>query len=719
LLFELQFNDPGVLAAAVAVLTLVALAAGSSWLPVYKHDHIETNKLEGNLLEYQYKFLSLLENIGQIDYNAEYYKIGKDYVISEHADKYSNSAAVVDFDVLWEVGFMPKYEAFSIFYERQRLEAKLLFDLFYYAKDLETFYKTAAWARVHVNEGQFLYAFYTAVIQRPDTTGIVLPAPYEMYPEYFLNLDTLNKIFRIKMQNGIYDAEKAAEFNIYKWDDSNNYHFYYNYSGPMAYDNDDFKMSYFTEDIGYNAYYYYFHTLMPFWAKGEDFIGIFKERRGEFYYYFYQQLLSRYYLERLSNGLGEIPDFSWYQPLKAGYYPFMAVCPAYPFAQRSNYYYLAGEENVEDIQFLDTYEKSFLQFLQTGQFKAFKQEVDFRNSKSINFVGNFWQGNPDLYEKIENKKFERSYEVVARRVLGAAPETTDPYNFVPSALDFYQTSLRDPAFYMLYSKIMKYIVQYKQWLEPYDHEVLHYAGVKINDVKVDKLTTFFELYDFNATGLVYLTKHEQETASPASYIVRQPRLNHEPFTVTINLKSDVEAEAVFKIFVGPKYDGEGRPIKLEDNWMNFVELDWFTHKLTTGQNTVERKSEDFFFYKEDSVSRSKIYELLKQGQVPKSMAEDYEAFPSRLMLPRGTKGGFPVQFFVFVYPYQALSKDLESMKSYIIDNKPMGYPFDRPIQVPYMFIQPNMYFEDVNIFHKGPEYPWWYNEQGYDKVLKH
>ncbi|XP_013199363.2 arylphorin [Amyelois transitella] len=682
---------------------LVALSMGTTF-PVYRHDHIETKKLEGDLVHVQEKVLSLLQNVGQINYNAEYYTIGKDYDIVANIDKYGNRNAVTEFAEFYETGFLPKYSAFSIFYERQREEAVIFYELFYSAKDFDTLYKTAAYVRVHFNDYQFLYAFYAAIIQRPDTNGIVLPAPYELWPEFFVNMETIFKMYRVDMQEGIVNAESGYYYGI--WKAENNYYFYYNYSDPLVYQNQEHRLTYLTEDIGWNSYYYYFHNLMPFWAKGEDFIGIFKERRGEFYYYFYQQLLSRYYLERLSNGLGEIPEFSWYQPLHASYYPALTSCAAYPFVQRPNYYYLGSEENVDYIQFLDAHEKGFVQYLQTGQFKAFKQEVDFRNSKSINFVGNYWQGNPDLYDKYDHFNYERSYEVIARRLLGAAPQISDVYKFVPSALDFYQTSLRDPAFYQLYNKIISYIVEYKEWLEPYGQEVLHYAGVRVNDMKVDNLTTYFEYYDFNATNTVYLTEQQQQTGY-SSFIVRQPRLNHEPFSVTIDVKSDVEAEAVFKIFVGPKYDGEGRLLSLEDNWMNFVELDWFTHKLTSGQNKVERNSEDFFFFKEDSVSLGKIYELLGQGQVPESMAVDYDSLPRRLMLPRGTPGGFPVQFFVFVYPYQALSKDLEPMKNIIIDNKPLGYPFDRPVQVPYFFLQPNMYFEDVSIYHKGPEYPWW------------
>jgi hypothetical protein len=36
-------------------------------------------------------------------------------------------------------------------------------------------------------------------------------------------------------------------------------------------------------------------------------VGLYKDRRGEFYFYQIRQFLARYYMERLTNGLGEIP----------------------------------------------------------------------------------------------------------------------------------------------------------------------------------------------------------------------------------------------------------------------------------------------------------------------------------------------------------------------------------------------------------------------------
>lgn len=277
-------------------------------------------------------------------------------------------------------------------------------------------------------------------------------------------------------------------------------------------------------------------------------------------------------------------------------------------------------------------------------------------------------------------------------------------------------------FFQLYSKILKYFIEYKKFLVPYNQDVLHYVGVKINDVKVDKLVTYFDYYDIDVSNNVFYSKEELKSQQWPHFFVRQPRLNHKPFSVEVDVKSDVEGDAVVKIFLGPKYNGNGFPISLEDNWQNFVELDWSVQKLVKGQNKIVRLSKDFFFYKEDSVSEYDILKHLPEGKVPADMSIESGAMPKRLVLPKGSKGGFPFQLYVIVYPYAPIDKKFDSIKAFIHDNKPFGYPFDRPVHEVY-FKQPNMYFEDVEIYHEGEEFAYKYSIPHYpvhnNEVVNH
>lgn len=247
------------------------------------------------------------------------------------------------------------------------------------------------------------------------------------------------------------------------------------------------------------------------------------------------------------------------------------------------------------------------------------------------------------------------------------------------------------------------MLQYKKLVPPYSQDSLYFTGVKVKDVEFSKLYTYFDFYRFNASnGIIYSNQELSSYKKP--FMVVQPRLNHQKFDVKIVVKSDVAEEATIKMFLGPKYDEKGYPMQLEDNWMNFVEMDWFNYKLTKGENVIQRSSDEFFNYKEDSASIGEIYKYLSEGKLPVDMMDKFDNLPRRLMLPRGTQGGFPLQVFVVVYPSQPLTKDKEVLKDFILDEKPFGYPLDRPVSL--NFWQPNMYMKDVVVYHKHEEYPW-------------
>lgn len=101
---------------------------------------------------------------------------------------------------MYREGFLPRGQVFSIFNELQQEQAIALFNVFYYAKDYDTFYKTAVYLRNQVNEGLYLYSLSVAILYRPDTTGIVLPPIYEVYPYYFFNSEVIQEAYQYKQQ---------------------------------------------------------------------------------------------------------------------------------------------------------------------------------------------------------------------------------------------------------------------------------------------------------------------------------------------------------------------------------------------------------------------------------------------------------------------------------------------------------------------------------------
>ena len=52
--------------------------------------------------------------------------------------------------------------------------------------------------------------------------------------------------------------------------------------------------------------------------------------------------------------------------------------------------------------------------------------IYFQPEKEMNYVGNYWHMNQDLYsEKSQKALHQYSYEIIARHVLGAGPKPQD------------------------------------------------------------------------------------------------------------------------------------------------------------------------------------------------------------------------------------------------------------------------------------------------------
>jgi len=269
---------------------------------------------------------------------------------------------------------LPKGEFFGALVKTHHKQAWGLFNFFYYAKDFETFKQNVAWARMHVNEGMFVYALTLAVIHKPEFEGIILPQIYEIFPQYFFNskfvyeaekfdYDVWSKYIMYEKEYKDILYKDVSEFhdnsyfqtkdwktwqwwkmmglgehwyledkfflreNIAHYTKESKYteitkglkKFYMpvDYTRDIDFFNAESKMSYFTEDLGWNAFWYYLNLDYAFFLDGKQF-GLEKDRRGEFWIYNVQQILARYYQERLANGFGEIPEYFWYKQVEFG-----------------------------------------------------------------------------------------------------------------------------------------------------------------------------------------------------------------------------------------------------------------------------------------------------------------------------------------------------------------------------------------------------------------
>ncbi|CAG4955881.1 unnamed protein product [Parnassius apollo] len=695
---------------AFLLLGLAALAAARPEID----DQVFVNM---DIKQRQVFILKLLNHVTEPVMYKEIEEIGKNFKIEENVNLFTRTEVVKIFINNFNIGMLPRGEIFTINVDRQLKEVVSMFHLLYYAKDFTTFIKTACWMRLYMNEGMFVYALTVAVRHREDCKGIILPPPYEIYPYYFVRADVIQKAYMLKMKKGLIDP-KLCDFYGIKKTDKDVYVIDENIYDRRVYLNDEDRLRYFTEDIDLNTYYYYFHVDYPFWMK-DDMFDKLKLRRWELNLYIYQQILARYYLERLSNGLGDITTLSWNKPIRKGYWPWMLYQNGVQFPIRPNNYVLVGDNDINNVRLVENYEMIIKEAIIKGYVEVNGIRLELMKPEDVEMLGKILYGKIDKND-VDKSRFDayRYLLIIMKSVMGLNTMYNDKYFVTPTVLDMYQTALRDPIFYQLQKRLCNFLILFKKRLPYYTREELYFPGVKIDNIVVDKLVTYFDDYLMDMTNAVTLTDEElKKTTSDMVFFVRKRRLNHQPFKVTLDILSDKTVDCVVRLFLGPKEDQFGRLIDLNLNRINFVELDSFLYKLNTGKNTIVRNSIDMHNLVRDRIMTRDLWKKLEsvtdmRDLLMKDLRNYNTGFPTRLLLPKGRVGGMNFLLYAIVTPLKLVDnvdmsildtnrKDLvvDFRSTVLLDKMPLGFPFDREIDVT-KFFTPNMKFVDVVVFHK-------------------
>ncbi|XP_076758109.1 hexamerin 70c [Xylocopa sonorina] len=653
-----------------------------------------TRTADMDFLHKQKKIFDLMLYVRQADLiDAEWYDIGRNYNMESNMDMYRDKNVVQKFLWWYKQGmFLSRSAIFTPSNSEQLYEMKMLFDLFYNAKDFQTFYKTACWARLHMNSGIFTSAFTVAVFYRNDCKYMRLPAIYEIYPQYFFDSSVIQEAQYLKMSRGNRGATGMDNIETYMVTA--------NYSSKymMPYNDDEYKLDYFMEDPNMNAYYYYMRQMFPFWLSSK--YGMPKEIRGQFYYFFHQQLMAKYFLERMSNGLGKIAEFDWHKPIYPGYYSTMMFPNGISLPQRDRYskvpyykYKYLREINALEMRIMDAIDSGYLMD-ERGK------KVDIYTPEGLNMLGNVIEGNVDSC----NRKFYGKYDALARDILGFNYDYENKNNVIPSALQCYCTNMRDPAFYMLYKRIMTYFFRFKKYQPQYTDSDLQLPGVKFESVNMDKLYTYFDTCHTLINNAVSVENFKSGMSLRLK--ARRACLNYQPFTYKININSDKEMKGMLRIFLGPAFhDVKNDMVYLQKYYSYFMEMDQFVVNLRPGNNNIERRSSESMFTSPDMMSSDMYYDKLNKaisGSEPFMYSERMFGLTERFTLPRGKPEGMKFKMFFFLSSMEDGNTNTYELPMYgkvISDGKPFGFPLDRPMYA-WNFTIPNMYFKDVYIYNR-------------------
>lgn len=698
----------------IFVLLVGAVALVNGKLPL---KDAKSAALSSFLLK-QKVILDVFQHVHVIDEKSELFAVAIKLNWTTISDSFDDPTVVDKYLVIQKVGLLPRSEEFSVLRKSHIDEAVCLFRLLHEVEDWEAFYQLLAWARFNVNEGVFIYATTVAVLHRPDFEGIALPSPYEIYPYYFFDAETIQTAQNSKLQ-GFPSAKKAPVPSVQIVES--------NYTGWNKRTSAEQALSYFTEDVGLNSWYYYFHTDYPFWVDSKD--TLFKNRRGEVYLHTHAQLLARYYMERLSNNLGDIPQFSWRIPFRTGYNPALSYYKGAAFPVRNNFYSAYNEFSYYPVEKLESLENR-VQFAIDHRFYTLPNGtiVDLSKPEAVEYFADLYKYTP--YQN--DGKLLGLLEQLGRQLLGTATENYSTDDYLPSVLEHFETCLRDPAFYQLYGRLIRYYLQWKTKLESYTKDDINFDGVSIETVDLDRLTTYFDKFDSDITNAVDSaavkspappkapfgkpskkpSKPTTESSADVVIKARQWRLNHLPFTLTLSILSDKAQKAIVKVFMGPKFDEVGNLIDINDNRENFYELDKYVVDLAIGRTVIARNSDQFTFYSKDKTTYYELYQTVMtavngEGKLPVNFSQSPCGFPQRLLLPKGKKGGMAVQLFVIVSEYRSpstwvIQKDWFSSSNCRrdIDARALGYPLDRYIDETTWYT-PNMKYIETAVYHKS------------------
>lgn len=257
---------------------------------------------------------------------------------------------------------------------------------------------------------------------------------------------------------------------------------------------------------------------------------------------------------------------------------------------------------------------------------------DLFSPEGFNIFGNLLESNADS----PNTRYYGNLANFARHLLGYSYQPKDNYRLAPSALEQFETSLRDPAFYQLFKRFILLFQQYKSYLPSYNQSQLYFPGVRIENVEFDRLVTYFEYYDTEITNAIYVSPEEYYNEQ-FQLRARQYRLNNQPFNYRLNVQSDREYRATVRVYLGPKYDRYGREYSLNENRINFVLFDQFNYDLQAGSNFIQRSSNENRYYRPDRTSaREYYYRILRALNGTEEFQyyeEDYACgFPRRLII---------------------------------------------------------------------------------------
>ncbi|XP_011200489.3 larval serum protein 1 gamma chain-like [Bactrocera dorsalis] len=609
---------------------------------------------------------------------------------------------------------LPRNDFFSAVVRTHHKQVLGLYKLLAYAIDWTLFKQNVCWARTHINPGMFVYALNLAIRRRKDCEMFELPPIYEIFPQHFFNSEVIHRAMTVSKQkmemaqkqthanNGTVSERSLHDWQTWQWwklMGLSDQHWYLDTEGsvakrdgltkywtPVDYTrdvyilNDETRLSYLLEDVDWNANWYEFNLNYPPFLEDEE-LGVHHHKRSaERWIYEVRTIMTRYNLERLSQGMKPIADMKLSQTIATGYNPQLVSWNGQTFWQRYNNYEYADYGFPATIDEIFKVTNGIYELADTGVYRWENGTLhDLHQLEAQQDFFNILHGNVNALTPYN----QQTYWFYSFMYL-AQIEYEQFYKVGPHVLANFETALRDPLFYSLMQhKVLDMWNRYMRNLPAYTRQDLLAVGIEVKSAAISPLKTYFDYADIDLSNLL-LDKVSPFDNRKGIY-ARQQRFQHKPFNYTLHIQADGPATVRIQTFLAPKYDEHGALLSLSKNRENFLEINRVIAKIKAGLNIVELISFDYFVSTK-RMTYSEMCDIVDAAmserlEIPKSMRQTSERFN----LPRGNKQGFPVQL-VFVV------RSADEEQAY-------GFPFDRQIEHEYAFHVPNVFFMDTMIYH--------------------
>ncbi|XP_012266497.2 phenoloxidase 1 [Athalia rosae] len=593
-------------------------------------------------------------------------------------------------------------DPFSLFIPHHRKIAARLIDIFVGMRTTDDFLSACVYCRDRVNPNLFIYAMSVAILHRPDTKNLPIPPLSEVFPGKFMDSGVFS---RAKEEANLVPAGARQPIIIPK-----------DYTASDL--DDEHRVAYFREDLGINLHHWHWHLVYPFEAA-RDIVA--KDRRGELFYYMHQQILARYNCERLSNRLGRVTRFiNWSEPIPEAYFPKLdSLVSSRTWPARTAGAVLKDinrpvDQLNFDIQDLQRWRDRIFEAIHQGAVTDSRgQRILLTEKGGIDVLGNIMEAsiltpNPNLYGDLHN---------FGHVAISFCHDPDHRYLETFGVMGDSATAMRDPIFYRWHATINDMFNEHKNTLPSYSQQQLVYPGVTVTDCQLvtpnqptNVLSTFWQQSDVDLSrGLDFTPR--------GAVLARFTHLNHSPFTyrIAVNNANNSAVMGTCRIFLGPKLDERGLPITMRDQKDLMIELDRFTVTLRPGNNTIQRRSDESSV----TIPFERTFRNLDQNRpISGDNLEQFNfcgcGWPQHMLIPKGTKEGFPCDLFVMISDYngdrvdQDVTTTCTDASSYcgIKDSKypdarAMGYPFDRRIpdgvETLALFRTSNMFVTKVDI----------------------